>query len=216
VLRASRTCAAVLTRAPEPSVARLTVMSSPATATVSGRLAAPGSTTSIVMSFPPSWPHSTESTPTRAAFDTGMPGISVPLAGRLCFSRVPASSEIMTVGIENVPLPPGLVGAPGTLFTSTTAIAPAAWAFCVFSTNGHVPRSTSAMAPAGNPTSGPHPSDGRAPPALTTANEPANPADGTPGPLFAEANTYSPAAAEGGSTTSRFEGGSSSACALRR
>jgi hypothetical protein len=55
-LIAETTWAAVLVRAPEASVARVTRMSFPVTLTLNGEFATP-SRNSAVTSFPPSWPH---------------------------------------------------------------------------------------------------------------------------------------------------------------
>ena len=98
----------------------------------------------------------------------------------------PSSCEIIAAGIV-IPgaLPPIANGSPGTLFATTTATAPAACAFSTFCVKGQLPRSTSAIAPAGKPTSGLHPSDGSELPSLTRATLPATPATGASGPKLA-------------------------------
>ena len=96
----------------------------------------------------------------------------------------PSACETMTVGIV-VPggaVPPGAVAGPATLFTITTAAAPAACALAVLSAKLQLPRSTSAIAPAGNPTNGEQPSFGAAVPSFASAYWPAMPAAGAAGP----------------------------------
>ena len=66
-LIAATTCAAVLVSAPVSLVARLTTMSLPVTATLSGELFAPGFLNSAVTSSPPRWPHSLAVSTTAAA-----------------------------------------------------------------------------------------------------------------------------------------------------
>ena len=69
-LIAATTCAAVLVSAPVSLVARLTTMSLPVTATLSGALLAPGFLNSAVTSSPPRWPHSLVVSTTAAAAET--------------------------------------------------------------------------------------------------------------------------------------------------
>ncbi|WP_345153634.1 hypothetical protein [Nonomuraea rubra] len=76
-MTAATTWAAVLTGVPEPSVARLTVMSLPLTVTCSGRSGAPGLTSSTDRSLPPSEPYAAEVTTTAA------PG-GVPISAWAC------------------------------------------------------------------------------------------------------------------------------------
>ena len=66
-LIASRTCAAVLVSALSAPVARLTTMSLPVTATVSGELATPGFLNSAVIRLPPRWPIAFENSCTALA-----------------------------------------------------------------------------------------------------------------------------------------------------
>src|SRR5262249_29886410 len=62
----------------------------------------------------------------------------------------PSSSDKITVGIVMVGSVPPILGGgePGELFTRTTPIAPASWAFFTFAVNVQVPRSTIAILPA--------------------------------------------------------------------
>ena len=110
--------------------------------------------------------------------------------------------------------PPSVIGAPATLFTTTTATAPAAWAFCAFRRNPQPvgPRSTTAIAPAGNPMSGPQPCEGAAAGLagsgpFTTAKLPAMPASGAIVPQLAPLATYVPAAGDGALTVTTFGSG---------
>src|SRR5918998_173284 len=96
-------------------------------------------------------------------------------------------------------LPVGSLGSPGALVTRITAVAPAACAFLAFCTNVHDPRSTSAIAPAGKPTSGPQPSVGFALPSDTSTTFPDRPSSEGSGPNVAPAASYLPAAEEGAS-----------------
>ena len=75
-LIAATTCAAVLVSAPVSLVARLTTMSLPVTATLSGALATPGFLNSAVTSSPPVWPHSNAvSTTAEAAEAAALPEV---------------------------------------------------------------------------------------------------------------------------------------------
>jgi hypothetical protein len=66
-LIASTTCLAVLVTAPPASVASVTVIALPSTATLSG-VEAPGLTSSAVTSLPPSWPQATDVSTTACAW----------------------------------------------------------------------------------------------------------------------------------------------------
>src|SRR5215218_513569 len=161
-LIAATTWAAVLESAPDEFVARRTVISFTSAETLSGEFAAPGFTNWALMSLPPWWPQARDVRTTRLALLIAVAPNTVPLAGRFALSRVPSAWPTWTVGIV-VPgsaVPPGAVGAPGTLFTMTTAIAPACCALNVLSAKLQFPRSTSAIEPAGNPVIGPQPSLG--------------------------------------------------------
>jgi hypothetical protein len=79
-------------------------------------------------------------------------------------------------------LPPIVIGGPATLLATITATAPAFWAFFTLTVKVHAgaggggePRSTSAIAPAGKPTSGWQPSVGLALPSFTRTTSPATP-----------------------------------------
>jgi hypothetical protein len=68
------------------------------------------------------------------------------------------------------------------VLTTITATAPAFWAFFTFWTNVQVPRSRSAIAPAGKPTSGSQPSVVMSTPSFTSTTSPLTPASGGSGP----------------------------------
>src|SRR5688572_33464337 len=117
----------------------------------------------------------------------------------------------MTEGIVIVgSAPPIVIGSPGALFATITATAPAFCAFLTFMVKPQVgppggdPRSTSAIAPAGKPTSGWQPRVGFALPSFTRTTGPATPAAVGAGPNAAPVAPYVPAALEGGSIVTRF------------
>src|SRR5512134_2776202 len=88
---------------------------------------------------------------------------TLPVAGSPALIVVPSACETCTAGIVIAGLaPPICVAGPGTLLTTTTALAPAFCAFCVFAWNSQLPRSTIAIAPAGK-VNGSQPSVGEAP-----------------------------------------------------
>jgi hypothetical protein len=83
----------------------------------------------------------------------------------------PSACETRTAGIvtwfPTTPAP-SVAGVPGALSATIMAVAPAFWALMPFTPNSQKPRSTSAMAPAGNPTRGSQPSLTVPPPAAAT------------------------------------------------
>src|ERR671918_138371 len=107
-------------------------------------------------------------------------------AGRMPGLCRPSSCHIITDGIT-IPgsVPPMVIGAPATLLATIIAVAPAAWALFAFSTNVHVPRSTRAIAPAGNPTRGSQPSVVVSVPSSTRTTSPLMPVSSGAGPKLA-------------------------------
>src|SRR5262245_63260577 len=96
------------------------------------------------------------------------------------------------------------IASPARLLTMITATAPARCALTALSSKVEVPRSTRAMAPAGNPTSAPQPRVGSALPSSTRTIGPATPAAVGAGPKLAPEAGYVPAAAVGGSIVTRL------------
>src|SRR5919106_452161 len=110
-------------------------------------------------------------------------GLMVPVAGRPALIVLPSSSEIIPDGIViEGSLPPIRVGGPPTLLATITALAPAAWAFATLTVKLQLPRSASAMAPEGKPTSGSHASVVVPVPSFTSTMSPETPPAGDSGP----------------------------------
>ena len=88
------------------------------------------------------------SAPARTLGSTASVTFTVPVANAVLI-LLPSASVIRTEGMVIVgsapPSPAG--GPPATLSATSTAIAPAFWAFFTLVTKVHVPRSTSAMRP---------------------------------------------------------------------
>ena len=83
---------------------------------------------------------------------------------------------------------------PGALLATMTPVAPAFCALSALSPNSHVPRSTTAIEPAGNPTSGSQASVVAPTPSLERTTVPVSPAAVGAGPNAAPAASYCPAA----------------------
>ena len=103
---------------------------------------------------------------------------SLTLTGRFALKRSPSARLIITEGIVIVgSAPPMAVAPPGTLLTTMAAMAPAFCAFLTLSTKAQLPRSTSAIRPGVNPTSGSQASVVDAPvPSLPSSTVPVKPA----------------------------------------
>jgi hypothetical protein len=83
---------------------------------------------------------------------------------------------------------------PGALLATITPVAPAFCALSALSPNSHVPRSTTAIAPAGNPTSDSQASVVVPTPSFARTTVPESPAAVGAGPNAAPAASYCPAA----------------------
>ena len=122
--------------------------------------------------------------------------LTVPLAGRPALIVVPVRLRHVHGGDGDLaPTTPApmRIGMPGASLTTITPVAPAFCACSALNANSHVPRSTTAIAPAGNPTSGSHASVGDTPaPSFACTMLPDRPAAG--GPNCAPFASYVPAA----------------------